>query len=206
MNLVIFLVISTAFLLTVEVTKRKFLLSPNITRRVSHIGAALIAAVSPLFLDKNLIVFGCIGFAIVMFFSRKMLFLSSIHSVKRNTLGEIFLPLGEAISAIIFIPQTVLAFQYGVLVIGLSDSLAGFVGEKYGKHQLNIFNSKKTFEGALAFFLSTFFLTFLFAPSFGFHLIFIPLILTFTELFLGYGMDNLVIPILGASLFLYYIH
>lgn len=201
MNVIIFLVISTVFLLAVEIIKRKFLLSSSITRRVSHVGAALIAAVSPLFIDKNLIVFACFGFAGVMFISRRFTFLSSLHSVKRKTLGEVFLPLGEAISAAIFLPQAVTAFQYGVLVMGLSDAFAGFVGEKYGRHQINIFNNRKSLEGALTFFLTTTFLTFLFIPSLGFHLILIPLVLTLIELILGYGMDNLAIPIFAALLF-----
>ena len=145
MNLIIFLVISTAFLLAVEIIKRKFLLSSSITRRVSHAGAALIAAVSPLFIDKNLIVFACFGFAGVMFISRRFTFLSSLHSIGRKTFGEVFLPLGEAVSAAIFLPQTVAAFQYGVLVMGLSDAFAGFVGEKYGRHQNNIFNHRSQF-------------------------------------------------------------
>lgn len=201
MNLIIFLLISTVFLLVVEITKRRLSLSPSITRKVSHIGAALICAASPLFLEKNLIVFACLGFAIVMFLSHRTSFFSSIHPVRRKTFGEVFLPLGEAISATIFLPQSVEAFQYGVLVMGLSDAFAGFVGEKYGRHQIIIFNNRKSLEGSLAFLLTTIFLTFLFAPSLGSHLILIPLVLTLIELILGYGMDNLAIPIFAALLF-----
>lgn len=201
MNLVIFLFISTLFLLVIEITKRKFLLSPSITRKVSHIGAALICAASPLFVEKNLIIFACLGFAGTMFISRKFSIFSSIHQIGRNTFGEIFLPLGEAFSAAIFLPQALLAFQYGVLVMGLSDAFAGFVGEKYGRHQIIIFNNRKSLEGSLAFLLTTTLLTFLFAPSLGLHLIFIPLALTLVELILGYGMDNLAIPIFAALLF-----
>lgn len=205
MNLIIFLSIATVFLITVEVVKRKFLLPSSITRRISHVGAALIAFVSPLFINKDLIVLACLGFAITMFLSRKLSLLSSIHAVKRNTLGEVFLPLGEAFSAAIFLPQSTLAFQYGVIVMGLSDAFAGFVGEKYGRHQINILQNRKSFEGALTFFLTTALLTFLFAPTLGLHLILIPLVLTIVELVCGYGIDNLAIPILGATLFSYYI-
>lgn len=203
MNLIIFLSASTVFLLGVELTKRKLSLSPNYTRRVSHTGAALIAAVSPYFIDKKIIVFACLGFALVMFLSRKASFFSSIHAVKRNTFGEVFLPLGEAFSAAIFLPQAIIAFQYGILVTGLSDAFAGFVGEKYGRHEINIFNNKKSLEGSLAFFLTTIFITFLIAPILGFHLVLIPLALTLIELLLGYGMDNLAIPIIGSFLFLF---
>lgn len=201
MNLIIFLFISITFLLVVEITKRKLSLSPSITRRASHIGAALIATVSPLFISKNLIIIACLGFAVVMLISRKFSIFSSIHRIRRKTFGEVFLPFGEAFSAVIFLPQAISAFQYGVLVMGLSDAFAGFVGERYGRHQINIFNNRKSLEGSVVFLLSTMLLTFLFAPSLRPHLILIPLALTITELILGYGMDNLVIPILAALLF-----
>lgn len=200
MNLIIFLLISTTFLLAVEITKRKLSISPTITRKISHIGAALIAAVSPMFIDKNLIIVACLGFAAVMFLSRRTSFFSSIHPIRRKTFGEVFLPLGEAFSAAIFLPQAVPSFQYGVLVMGLSDAFAGFVGEKYGRHQINIFNNRKSLEGSVVFLLTTILLTLLFIPNLGLHLIWIPLILTLVELTLGYGMDNLVIPILAAFL------
>lgn len=203
MNLIIFLFISTTFLLTVEITKRKLLLSSSITRRVGHIGAALIATVSPLFISKNLIIIACLGFAVVMLISRKFSIFTSIHRIRRNTFGEVFLPLGEAFSAAIFLPHAVLAFQYGVLVMGLSDAFAGIVGEKYGKHKINIFGNRKSLEGSIVFFLTTILLTFIFIPSLGPHLILIPAILTVVELTLGYGIDNLAIPIL-ATLLLYF--
>ena len=116
-------------------------------------------------------------------------------------MGEVFLPLGEAFSAVIFLPQAISAFQYGVLVMGFSDAFAGFVGERYGRHRINIFNNRKSLEGSLVFLLTTVLLTFLLSPSLGPHLILIPLALTLTELILGYGMDNLAIPILAALLF-----
>lgn len=205
MNLVIFLFVSISFLLLVEFAKRKFLVSSNITRRTSHIGATIIAAVSPLFIDKNIIVFTCLGFAGVMLLSRKFNFFSSIHTTSRRTLGEVFLPLGEAFSAAIFLPQSIGAFQYGVLVLGISDALAGIIGEKYGTHHIKIFNNKKSLEGSLTFLVTTIVITFIFAPTIGFHLILIPLVLTVTELLLGRGTDNLAIPILGSFLYLTYI-
>lgn len=200
MNLVVFLLISTLFLSAIEIIKRKFSISSGTTRRISHIGSAIICAASPLFIEKNLIVFVCLGFAGIMLISRKFNILLSIHRIRRDTFGEVFLPLGEAFSAAIFLPYAISAFQYGVLVMGLSDAFAGFVGKKYGKHQINIFNNRKSLEGSLAFLLTTILLTFFFAPHLGPHLILIPLALTFVELVLGYGIDNLAIPILAALL------
>lgn len=205
MNLIIFLIASCALIGGVEIVKRKFLLSPNITRRITHVGAALIAVAAPLFLNQWVIVLSCLSFAGILFFGRRSTLFSSIQNVKRNTLGEVFLPLGEAFSAVVFLPQGVREFQFGVLVMGVSDALAGFIGEKFGNHHITIFGNKKSIEGSFTFFISTLFLTFLFIPVFSYPLILIPLLLTLVELVLGYGFDNLALPIIGALLLKYII-
>lgn len=205
MNLIIFLFASFALIGGVEIVKRQLLLSANVTRKVTHIGAALIAAASPLFLSPIVIILSCIFFAGMLFFGRHSVLFSSIQDVKRNTLGAVFLPLGEAISAIAFLPQGIREFQFGVLVMGISDALAGLIGERFGKHQVTILGTRKSIEGSLAFFLSTLFITFLFFPMLGYPLILIPLLLTFVELVLGNGFDNLALPIIGALLLKYII-
>ena len=201
MNLIFFLLISCALIGGVEVTKRTFSLSSNITRRITHIGAALIAAAAPLFLSKIFIVTACLLFAVVMFFARRMPFLSSIHSIERRSLGDVFLPLGEAISALIFLPHSVTAFQYGVLVMGISDALAGLIGERYGKHTVRLFGNRRSLEGSATFLISTLIITAFFAPVFDFQILVVALVLTSVEFFMLYGLDNLVLPILGAFLF-----
>ena len=170
------------------------------TRRVTHIGAALIAAISPLFLNQLTIVIACVLFAGVIFVGRKTTFFSSIHDVERKSLGDVFLPLGEALSAIVFLPHSIAAFQFGVLVMGISDALAGLIGEKYGKHKIRFFGSIKSVEGSAVFFICTMILILLFAPVFTYQLILIVAILTAVEFFALYGLDNLILPILGAFL------
>jgi len=203
MNLAIFLLLSLALLGGIEIAKRQFSLSPNITRKVTHVGAALIAVASPFFLSKILIVLSCLFFATLMLVGRRSTLFSSIQDIKRNTFGEVFLPLGEALSAIVFLPQGIREFQFGVLVMGISDALAGLIGERFGNHHVAILGNRKSIEGSLAFFLSTLCITFLFFPVFSYPLILIPLLLTFVELVLGNGFDNLALPIIGALLLKY---
>lgn len=203
MNLTVFLFLSFALLGGIEVAKKHFKLSADITRKATHVGAALIAAASPLFLSSFVIVISCLFFAGLLFIGRSSNLFSSIHDVKRKTYGAVFLPLGEAISAIVFLPQGIREFQFGVLVMGISDPLASLVGERFGSHQITVFGNKKSLEGSLALFLSALVITFIFFPVFGLPLILIPLILTFVELVLGYGFDNLVLPVVGALLLKY---
>lgn len=200
MNLLFFILISCALIGGVEFAKRKFLLSASITRRMTHIGAALIAAAAPLFLTQKPIVFACLFFAGVIFLSRRTTFLSSIHGVERASFGDVYLPLGEAIAAMIFLPHDVGAFQFGVLVMGISDGLAGLVGERFGKHRLALFGSRKSIEGACTFFVSSMLLTLFFIPGIDYRILVIPFTLTAIEFSLGYGLDNLILPIAGAYL------
>lgn len=200
MNLAIFLFLSFALLGGIEVTKRQFKLSADITRKAIHVGAAFIAAVAPLFLSPIVIITSCLFFASLLFVGRSSNLFSSIHDVKRKTYGAVFLPLGEALSAVAFLPEGIREFQFGVLVMGISDPLASLVGERFGNHPITVLGNKKSIEGSLAFFLSAVVITFIFSPVFGLPLIFIPVALTFVELILGYGFDNLALPILGAML------
>ena len=134
MNLFFFILISCVLIGGVEFIKRNFSLSASVTRRVTHVGAALIAAAAPLFLNQLTIILACVLFAGVVIIGRRTTFLSSIHNVERQSFGDVFLPLGEAVSAVVFLPHNIAAFQYGILVMGLSDALAGFVGERWSKH------------------------------------------------------------------------
>ncbi|MFA6602042.1 MAG: hypothetical protein WCT02_04265 [Candidatus Paceibacterota bacterium] len=203
MNAFYFIIGSCLLLGIVEVVKRKFSLSANITRKISHIGATIIAALSPLFIDKTIIVVTCLMFSLVLLFCRKMSFLSSIYGVNRDSLGDVFLPLGEALAAIIFLPDHLTAFQYGVLVMGICDALASLVGEPYGWHKVSFLGIKKSLEGSIVFFLSALLLAIFLFPILGFQIIIVAAILTLAEFFGYYGSDNLILPILGGFLFIW---
>jgi len=199
--LVLLVVASCVCIAFVEVLKRKFSLPTALTRRLTHIGTAMVAGAAPLFVGQKEIIIVSLIFAGVLFVSRRYNLFSSIHTVDRVTFGEVFLPLGVALAALLFLPHDLAAFQFGVLVMGISDALAGFVGERFGKHSISLFKNKKSIKGSLAFLISTGILTFLFLPEFGYQLLLIPLTLTFTEFLLIYGLDNLFLPIVAGLLF-----
>ncbi|MDO8269503.1 MAG: hypothetical protein Q7T54_02425 [Candidatus Levybacteria bacterium] len=200
MYTLIFLVLSGLLIGGVEVIKRKYLISPNITRRVTHICAALIAVAASFFIDKTIIIISCIGFSFLLLWGRKRSLFTSINSINRKSYGDVYFPLGEALAAFILLPDNIKPFQFGILVLGISDAVAGSVGEKYGKHPITFLKNNKSYEGALVFCLCTFFLTSIFISGIGLHLVFIPLVLTVIELGLGDGTDNLALPIWGGVL------
>jgi len=200
MKLTLLILTSASFILGTEFLKRKFSLPSAFTRRAIHIGTAIVAGVAPIFVTKEEIFWVSIIFALVLFIGRIYNLFSAIHSVERHTFGEIYLPLGVAVTALFFLPQNVQAFQFGIFIMGISDAIGGLVGEKFGKHPLSIFGNKKTVEGSLAFFVVSLVLTAIFVPLISYKLIFVTVILTLVELCFVYGLDNLVLPIVGAYL------
>jgi phytol kinase len=200
MKLALLILASSAFIVGTEILKRKFSLSATFTRRIVHIGTTTVAGIAPFFVTKEEIIFVSIIFAIVILLGRPFRLFSAIHSVGRTTFGDVYLPLGVIVTALIFLPYELKAFQFGVFIMGISDALAGMVGEKFGKHHIQFFDNKKSLEGSLVFFESSLVLTFLFFPTLGYQLVLIPLVLTFAEFSFVYGLDNLILPILGAFL------
>jgi|SRR3989344_5240963 len=200
--MLVFLVIISCFCIGfIEILKRKFSLPTALTRRLTHIGTAVVAGIAPLFVGQKEIIIVSLIFAGILFISRRYNLFSSIHAVERTTYGEVFLPLGVALTTLLFLPHDLVAFQFGIFVMGISDPLAGFVGEKFGTHHIKILGNQKSLEGSLTFFISSLVLTFLFAQKFEYQSLFIPLVLTFTEFGLVYGLDNLILPVVGAFLF-----
>jgi len=184
----------------VEIVKRKFAIRSDTSRKIAHTGAALIAALTPLFLNKWEIIIIGLGGAGFLYFTRRTIVLSSIHSVDRQTMGEVFFPIGVATCAYLFLPEHRIAFQFGILVMGISDALAALIGEKFGKYTFTVFGGKKSAEGSFAFFLSCLVLLYFFVPNLSQQSALIAVVLTVAEVLLTFGLDNLVIPVLGAYL------
>ena len=198
----IFVVLSVLCIGGVELLKRSAGLSPEFSRRLAHVGAALIAAVSPYFLGAPIIIVACIIFALLVLIGRRTALLSSIHGVQRTSYGDVCLPLGEALAAALFLPHSIVAFQFGVLVMGLADPAAGIVGERFGRVSLPVPWVSKTLEGSCMFFLVACCIAAVFAPSLGVALFALSAVLTLIEGVLGYGLDNLVLPAVGGLLLL----
>jgi phytol kinase len=94
-----------------------------------------------------------------------------------------------------------LAFQFGVLVMGISDAFAGSIGERYGKKKFSFLGLTKSIEGSITFFIITLVIITIFRGSIDVNAIIITIFLTVAECLGVYGSDNLILPILGACLY-----
>jgi dolichol kinase len=181
----------------------------NLNRKLIHIVSAFIIISFPYFLDVWQIASLSVLFSFIFLISKIKGFLPIINRVKRVSWGEVFYPLGVMISALLFLPQgEVRAFQFGVLVLGLSDAMANIIGDMFGSIKIEFPWSKKSLEGSLAFFATSlilFLLFFGFSSFTGglFSILVASLLLTLAEFSLFFGIDNLVLPSFAAYLFVY---
>ena len=202
MNIAFFIILSSILLILVEVLKRKSFISNDLSRRLAHIGAGAINIVAPLFVSHVAIIIVNVLFAGLLLVGRNTDYFSSIQTTNRKTYGDVYFPLGIIVAAVVLLPDNVTAFQYGVAIMGISDALAGFVGERWGRKAVSIFNNRKTLLGALVFYVSSLVITFILVPQFLPVVFILPLILTIVEFFLVFGLDNLILPIVAGLLFL----
>ena len=176
------------------------------SRKLSHMLGAIVAAFLPYFLKlDSIIVLGLLFFALLLFSSKRRL-LGGIHNVKRNTIGAFLFPVGIILSALLFKNQENSIYAMSILIMGLSDGIAGIVGETYGKHKYN-FTSEKTIEGSTSFFVVTTIIILVGTIlNSSVHYLQLPLtlmiavIITIIEGISGKGWDNLTVPIISGLL------
>ena len=113
------------------------------TRRVAHVVACLFGLLVYFTFPLPVVVIIAVLFAAAMLLSRWRHVLTSIHSTRRRSLGEVYLPLGIAIPAVLGGGHDPL-FVTSVLVLGFADVAAGVTGDL-------LRSPHKTWWGTLAF-------------------------------------------------------
>jgi phytol kinase len=143
-----------------------------------------------------------LGFAVIIFGTRRLGLLQSIHGVERRSQGGIYYPLAIYLLFVIAAGQPVF-YLISLLVLMVSDSLAALLGSEYGKAIYLVESDRRSLEGSAVFLLTTFLavhLPLLLATDVGRAaavLIAAQIALTVT-IFEGIspgGSDNLVVPL-----------
>jgi phytol kinase len=173
------------------------------SRKIIHSLTAIGFFALPYFLDKEKIIFTCFIFLCALIFSKYSNLLPGIHKVERKTHGELLYPIAVGLSAYFFLPLEQSAFQFGVLVLGLSDGAAEVVGRTWGHKKLPLIDSK-TWVGSSAFFAMTLAIFLVLILPAGNHSlidgVIIALVLTIVEAIFTIGLDNLFLPLIAALL------
>ena len=146
-------IIGLIFFFTVEFNKKFFLLRAENTRKLVHVGSCLIVCTMPFFIDKIGIIILSGLFIIIFSLSRNFGILTSIHAVSRKTIGEFAMAVGVGISALVLLPSSTVAFVYGMLIMGFSDTSANIIGSQWKFWEFKIMSQNKSISGSAAFFL-----------------------------------------------------
>lgn len=191
--------------LLIDVLQKKVFTKTKWSRRATHVLSGIITFYLPVYLEKwQVILIGGI-FVVVLGFS-KWRQLLSMHQTKRQTWGELFYPLAIMLMPLYTLPQSAEAFQFGVLILAFADGLAGAIGDWLQYKPIKIKGHVKTWSGSITFFVialfSLFFMTgFTFEHAFA--IILLALGLTGLEFALVFGIDNLVLPLVAAWVFMF---
>jgi len=129
----------------------------------------------------------------------------SIHSVNRRSLGEILFAI--AIGILAFLDGSPWIFAAAMLHLGLADGLAAVIGVKFGKKshtQYKVFGNQKSLVGTLTFFVVSVGITsayFAITHTHDWQLFMaLPVVTTIVENVAVFGTDNLLVPLVVASM------
>lgn len=118
-----------------------------------------------------------------------------------KTYGIALFPL--AFSILLFIPAFNIAIiVYAVLILGISDALAGICGEYFGRQKIVFLFENKSWAGFIAFYISALAVSLFYFNDFTRHgflfCVVLALLPAITELFSYRGSDNLTVPLFTA--------
>ena len=174
------------------------------TRKAVHTGGGVIAAGFPWIFASHWTVLALgAAFGGILWGTRRLGVLRSVHGVERRSEGGLYYPL--AIYLLFLIAgRTPVFYLVSILALVVSDTVAALVGTHYGRLTFSVEGGdRRSVEGSAVFFLATFL---------GVHLplllltdadraasvliaVQVALIVTFFEAVCLFGSDNLVVPL-----------
>lgn len=196
-----------------EMVYKRLKVDPEYTRKISHIIVTLTSLSFVYAFQSQWYVLGLAVFSFLLLFAGKLTnAFKSIENVRRQTLGSIFLPAGIYFSfAFAEFRKDKLLFVLPVLILSISDALAGLIGMRFqnGESKIAVFGRKldKSFAGTFTFLVSSAIVCYATFMAVGFELLqvfvltlSVSLITTLTELLSPNGTDNFTIPVVASLL------
>lgn len=173
------------FFFCIEIIKRKYSIPTEISRKVIHIGSGFGALYWAKYISQFEFMIACSTFIILFLGLRKRRLLTALYPETWKTYGEITYVVGLMVLAFFYYENPHI-FLLGVLIMMIPDSLAGlvhhFIDKPYRKHYHMMF-----------YFISTAIIVYFFLPVFS--ILPFVIVLTLTEYYSGYGLDNLTVPV-----------
>lgn len=126
------------------------------TRKLVHFGGGVVAAFFPWLLHSHWTVLALgAGFLAILWGSRRMGLLQSVHGVARSSEGGIYFPIAIYLVFLIGSGHPV-SYFISVLVLVVADAAAAVFGSAYGRMHFDVERDKRSIEGSTVFFVSAF--------------------------------------------------
>ena len=173
------------------------------TRKFVHFGGGIVAASFPWLFRWHWTVVALAGvFFLILWGSRRLALLESVHGVQRKSEGGLYYPIAVYLLFLIASDDPIF-YVISLLVLVVSDTVAAILGSSYGRVNYTVETDRRTVEGSLIFFLSTFLVVHLpllllasTAPLLSVMAAFqIALLMTLFEGISLRGNDNLIVPL-----------
>jgi dolichol kinase len=205
---IIFFVVFLSVILLSEYLYKRFALQPEYTRKIIHVISTLFSlAFLVVFQSYVYVLLLGLTFFLILFIGKHFNVFKSIDTVERKTVGSYLLPI--SICLLFFLARennNKLYFILPVLILGISDPLAGIFGTVYKNKTRKIIIFKyqfdKTILGSGVFLISTCIITFIILKLFFYtniQLYFLSLIIvcgaTIVEIISSRGTDNITVPL-----------
>lgn len=214
-SLAILASITIFFLVTFELLARKNIISKSLSRKLLHITTGFVVVYSPFVLQSFWIVtFIGIAFSVTNYILIKRKVLKQINDTQTVNFGIFYYPLSFLICILLFWNVNKFIISLSFLIFSIGDALAALVGNSSTtKYFTRITKEPKTFNGAITFILSSFFLLWIVRLtlwknfnfidydwlSFSFLALIFSLLGGITEAISTKGTDNLSLPIVLSS-------
>ena len=186
-------------LVSIEILSRCWTIKPEISRKSTHLFSALASSLLVVFCRlPEIAVIGFL-FVIILVVSRRKQVWHSLYRIQRKSWGEVTFPLAVAVTALLAPSKE--AFVIGMLFLGLADTAASLLGQRFGQRHLPVFGGK-TWVGSLACLVCCYIIGAAFAgqilsgPVAG-----LAIAVTVAEAAGSRGFDNLLMPV-TAMLFI----
>ncbi|HEX3082751.1 MAG TPA: hypothetical protein VHQ86_05905 [Candidatus Saccharimonadia bacterium] len=121
-------------LASLEILSRRYRWAPELSRKLVHAGSSLAAAALPLLYPRPLVAGVALGFAAGLAVMRRHRLWHSLYRIERRSWGELWFPLGVAAAALL--SPTTAGYILAMLCLGLADTAAAVVGQRFGGRRL----------------------------------------------------------------------
>ncbi len=173
------------------------------TRKLVHLCGGIVCAALPWIFAWHWTVLALgVAFAGIIWGTRRLGVLGSVHGVERHSQGGIYFPIAVYLLFLLAAHQPVF-YLISILVLVVADTLAAVLGTAYGRRVYAVETDRRSLEGSAVFFLTTFLCVHLplllltgidplASVVIGVQL---ALLVTFFEAISLRGNDNLIVPL-----------